>query len=223
MMPSPLTQLFRRPPGTGWLIVTGSASPDAHIHRALALLEHAGKIVAVVPHSKELTNAQSALAPWVEISGWEGKPLDCDDMGRLEEEISDAGIILLPDAVSPNSYIRALGETDAGEFLLSALNSSGMIVAEGLAGEALGNVTGEADEDGRPGVRVWIPALKWIPGAIIQSHFTVSEEFPIPMQRKDLFRIGLPNGVAIALGPNGEREIWGDRAPTITFREWWKS
>jgi hypothetical protein len=223
MMPSALTQLFRRPPGVGWLIISGSASPDEQIQRALALLEHAGTMAAVVPHPKDIPNAEAALATWVDISGWEGELVDCDSTDRLEEKVSEAGIILLPDMASPNDYIHALGETDAGEFLLSALDGGGMIIAEGSAAEALGEAVQAAGLNPQPETRVWTPALKWIPGALIQSHFTTSEEFSIPSQRKDIFRIGLPDGVAIALGPEGEREIWGERAPTITFREWWKA
>jgi hypothetical protein len=222
MMSSALTQLFRRPPGAGWLIVAGSPSPDEHIQRALALLEHAGCIAAVVPDPKDVPDAESALAPWLEISGWEGESIDCDSIDRLEEKVTEAGIILLPDIGSSDAYIRALGETDAGEFLLSELDGGGMIIAEGSAAEALGDAAKGEDMDSRAEAQMWIPALKWIPGAIIQSHFTTSKEFPIPMQRKDLFRIGLPNGVAFALGPKGEREIWGNQAPTITLREWWK-
>ena len=42
-------------------------------------------------------------------------------------------------------------------------------------------------------------------------------------QTQGTFRLGLPEGVSLALGPGDEREIWGEEKPVITFRGWWNA
>ena len=70
---------------------------------------------------------------------------------------------ILPDA---ETYVRGIGQTDANDFLLAALDAGVVIVAEGAAAESLGQQI--AAVDGQSGA----PGLGWIPGAIIQTHFS---------------------------------------------------
>jgi hypothetical protein len=215
VMASVLTQLFRRPSGSGWLILSGGPTPEELIHRTLALVEHAGSIVAVVPRPVDSEAGESALENWTDVSGWEGRTVDCDSSDLVEDALSEAALVLLPDLAGAEAYTRALGSTDAGEYLLAALYAGVIICAEGAAAESLGEgfeTSGGAE----------LPALRWIPAALIQARFREDRPPPDSLRRKDRFRIGLPVGAAIALGPEGEREIWGAPKPTITFKEWWK-
>jgi hypothetical protein len=196
--------------------------PEGLIQRALALVIHAGTIAAVVPSPVELSEAETALQTWTDISGWEGRSVDCESSDILEDVLSEAALVVLPDLAAPAKYSEALGQTDACEFLLAALDAGVVIVAEGSAAEALGVEI----EEGRNASGVGYtgsPALKWVPGAVVQTHFRDGQAPPASLKRKDRFRIGLPEGIAIALGPAEEREIWGDGKPTITFPEWWKA
>jgi len=229
-MPSVLSQLFRRPPGTGWLILCGGSTTDDHVLRALALVERAGTAIAVVPAPEFLGMAEEALDPWIASTGWSGKPVDCGSPEVVEEEVAEAALVLLPDGVVANLYVEALGQTDAGEFLLSALDEGALIVAAGSAAEAMGELIAESSagrfqdlQGGDGDHRAGYPALGWIPGAIIQSHFTAGAPIPASLKRKDLFRLGLPEGASLALGPGEEREIWGEEKPVITFRGWWNA
>jgi len=229
-MPSVLSQLFRRPPGTGWLILCGGSTTDDHVLRALALVERAGTAIAVVPAPEFLGMAEEALDPWIASTGWSGKAVDCGSPEVVEEEVAEAALVLLPDGVVANLYVEALGQTDAGEFLLSALDEGALIVAAGSAAEAMGELIAESSagrfqdlQGGDGDHRAGYTALGWIPGAIIQSHFTAGAPIPASLKRKDLFRLGLPEGASLALGPGEEREIWGEEKPVITFRGWWNA
>jgi hypothetical protein len=190
--------------------------PEDLILRALALVDHAGILAAVVPSPRYLSEAETALQAWADLSGWEGRPVDCESSDALEDALTEAALVLLPDLADPEAYSLALGQTDACEFLLAALNAGVVIIAEGPAAEALGEQieSGAGKGDSQ--------ALRWLPGAIVQTHFSEGFPQPVSLKRKDRFRIGLPEGVAIAMGPDGEREIWGGGKPTITFGEWWK-
>jgi hypothetical protein len=229
-MASVLSQLLRRPPGFGWLILSGSPPTDDHIHKTLALIEHAGNAVAVVPAPGFLPPAEEALEPWLVISGWNGKVVDCGFPEIMEEAVSEAALILLPDLATPDMFVEAFGQIDASQFLLAALDDGVVIVAAGPAAEAMGEVLAGSSSNNIPGSerenigdRFGRSALGWIPGAIIQSHFSENTPPPGSFKRKDMFRIGLPEGVSIALGPGDEREIWGEKKPTITFRDWWNA
>ncbi len=216
-MPSVLSQLFRRPPGSGWLILSGGRTREELIQRVLALVEHAGILAAVVPSPRDLPRAEIALDEWMDASGWEGRRVDCESSDALEDALSEAALVLLPDLADAETYTGSIGQTDANEFLLAALDAGVVIVAEGAAAESLGEqfVVG-GGQSGAPG-------LRWIPGAVIQTHFSEGKLIPVSLNRKDLFRLGVPDGMAIALGPGAEREIWGEGKPTITFKEWWKA
>jgi hypothetical protein len=215
-MPSVLSQLLRRPPGSGWLILSGGPLPEEQIQRALALVDHAGCIAAMVPSPGFLPAGDDALQAWVDASGWNAGTVDCESSDAAEEAASEAALVLLPDLPDLQAYCRALGQTDACEFLLAALDGGAVIVAEGSAAQVLGELWE------LPSGLSECPGLKWIPGAVVHAHYSADQAPPVSFKRKDLFRIGLPDGVSIAMGPGGEREIWGDRKPTITFREWWK-
>jgi hypothetical protein len=215
-MPSVLTQLFRRPAGAGWLVISGGPAPEEIIRRTQALVNQAGVVVAVAPRPADLAAAEIVLQDWTDYSGWDGRSVDCESPDALEDALSEAALVLLPDLADAETYTRALGSTDAGEFLLAALDAGVVVYAEGPAAEALG-------EGVETAARLEIPALGWIPGAIIQTRFLPGRLPPESLKRKDRFRIGLPVGAAIALGPEGEREIWGEEKPTITFKEWWQA
>ena len=216
-MPSVLSTLFRRPPGSGWLVLSGGRIPEALIERALALVNSAGGVAAVVPSPAHLPAGEEALQFWTDVSGWQGRAVDCESSDAVEDALSEAALVILPDLADTESYIRALSQTDACEFLLAALDAGVVVVADGSAAEALGDRTAEI------GSQAGGPALRWLPGAVIQTHFSGQTLPPTTFKRKELFRIGLPEGVAIALGPAEEREIWGIGQPTITFQEWWKA
>jgi hypothetical protein len=216
-MASVLSQLFRRPQGTGWLILSGGRMPEELILRALALVDQAGILTAVVPSARDLPGAETALEGWIDASGWEARSVDCDSPDALQDALTEAALVLLPDLAAAETYARAIGQTDANEYILAALDAGVVIAAEGAAAESLGEQL--VVNGGQSGV----PGLSWIPGAIIQTHFTEEQNIPAVLNRNDRFRIGLPEGVSIALGPQEEREIWGVGKPTVTFREWWKA
>jgi hypothetical protein len=217
-MQSLLSELLRRPPGLGWLVLSGGSLPEDLVQRVLALVDQAGGITAVVPSPENLPEAEPILQAWTDISGWSGRAVDCDSSEILEDALAEAALAVLPDLAGAQQYLRAIGQTDAGEFLLAALDAGVTLVCEGAAAEALGELIADSAPSS-PG----LPALRWIPGAVLQTRFRGGATFPLAGRRKDLFRIGLPEGVAIAMGPAGEREMWGDEKPTITFRQWWKT
>jgi hypothetical protein len=196
--------------------------PEELMLRTLALVDQAGIVAAVAPSPGHLPAVDAVLQTWLDLSGWDGRSVDCESSDALEDALSEAAVVLLPDLADPETYARALAQTDACEFLLAALDAGVVIVADGPAAEAMGDQL-EALEMETAATPSRSPALRWLPGAVVQTHFPDTQSPPIAFKRKELFRIGLPEGVAIAMGPAEEREIWGEGKPTITFREWWNA
>jgi hypothetical protein len=217
-MRSILADILSRPPGSGWLVISGGSLPDAQMLRVLELTDRAGTIVAVVPRSEALPQAEEWLSTWLDLSGRPGRPIDCDAGNSLEETIAEASLILLPDLFPPQVVAQSIGQSDAVEYLLEAIDDGALILAEGDAAEALGEVvegrkdSGEADPTS---------GLNWIPSTLIQAHFAPSRSPDLLLMRTQLMRIGLPDGTAIALGPEGDREIWGETQPILTFGSRW--
>lgn len=192
--------------------------PDAQIQRVLALAIRAGSILVLTLKHDEVGLVEEILSSWLDQSGWPGRAVGLDADGLLEEEIAEASIILLPDVGDPIAWREGLSQTDAVEFLLSALDDGAIILAEGPAAETFGEAMETVLSSASGG---FDSGLGWLPKAVIQGHFSHLRKSTILLKRSNLFRIGLPEGTALALGPQEEREVWGVNPPIITFGSEW--
>jgi hypothetical protein len=192
--------------------------PDAQILRVLELADRAGTVVALVPRAVDRSPAEEWLSVWLDISGRPGRTVDCETRETLDEDLSEASMVLLPDLADPQIYARAIGQSDAAEYLLEALDDGALILAEGTAGEALG----EAVEGAEDSTRAELTAgLGWLPASVLLTHYAQPRTANILRKRPQWVQIGLPEETAIVLGPSGERELWGDLAPILTFGSGW--
>lgn len=217
-MASVLSKILHRPPGKGWIILAGGPLPEGHVLRTLALINRAGTVIALVPRMDNYSSVETMLSPWLDRTGWPGKVVVCESETNLEESISEASLILLLNHSEPEQYREAVSRTDAGEFILENLEDGAVILAEGSAAEAMGDMVDAATSSGEGRQS---PGLGWIPGTVIQAHFIKERNASILKKRKNLLRIGIPAETALALGPDDQREIWGDIFPTITFGSGW--
>jgi hypothetical protein len=217
-MRSILAKILNRPPGSGWLVISGGSLPDAQMLRVLELTDRAGTIIALAPRSEALAQTEEWLSTWLDLSGRPGNPVDCETGTRLEEEIAEASLILIPDLFPPQVVAQGIGQSDAVEYLLGAIDEGALILAEGAAAEALGEVVEGRDASGETDLT---SGLNWIPSTLIQAHFTPSRSPDLLLKRPQLVRVGLPDGTAMALGPEGDREIWGETPPILTFGSRW--
>jgi len=218
-MASPLANIIRRPPGTGWLILTGATAPEAQILRAQALVQRAGIILGLTPQARDRSAADLILEEWLLLSGWQGRMREFGLEGGtppdvLVEDIEEASLILLPDSGDPAAFVQAIAATDLQEPILQAMDDGTVVVACGSMADALGEVLIHTNG-------LALPGLGWIPAAVIQTHFQSQTPCAILTKRPGLFRLGIPDDAALALGPEGERELWGEQKPTLTFGIGW--
>jgi hypothetical protein len=218
-MASVLSSIIRRPPGTGWLVLHGGEPVDGNLQRTLALTQHAGNILTLTPTPQEIPFAEDAQNIWQEISGWAGKVrslVDLDEISysRLLDEMDEATLIYFPDTGAGIRLIEAIQSEELLEPLAAALDDGALIVASGNAAGIFGDWL--VDREGAA-----IPGLAWIPSSVIQPHYVPNMACPLLTKRPGLFRLGIPEAAALALGPEEERELWGEVKPTLTFGIGW--
>ncbi len=209
---TPPQSFFVRPAGGGWLILCGGSADDATLARAAALIQEAGPLVLLVPAASDREAAEARLIECSTVCGIPGEILTLNGETATAERLGEASLVVLPDSVDARELVAALEESGSGEELLSTLEEGAVVVAEGRSAEALGEVI-EADP----------PAVGsgWLRQAVIQPGFVVGTPCPVLGKRPKLFRLGLGEHAALALGPQGEVEVWGEPAPTVTLGAAW--
>ena len=204
--------------GSGWLVLLGGGDPlagetelvdVAALDRAdpdgpLVILPAAGlspdlarELVAYfadlgLPHGRVLPLFDAEAGPTVEAAG---VPL-----------LTQAGLIYLADgdphrlvAAVSRPLLRALGD---------AYEAGAVVLGAGAGAAALGT---------------WLdfhrPGWGWIINTIVAPHFTGTRHATtlqaLMAAHPALFGLGLPDRVALALGPHDEVETWGSGRPTI--------
>jgi hypothetical protein len=218
-MVSVLSKIIRRPPGTGWLVLLGGEAVEDNIQRTLALNQHAGTILTMTPTPQEIPEAEIAQNAWQELSGWSGKvrsisSLDESSYSELIDKMEEATLILFPNTGRAADLSEAIQSDDLLEPLAAAMDDGALLVACGDSASIFGDWI--VQDNAEP-----IPGLGWIPSAVIQPHFHSGMPCPILSKRPGLFRLGIPEAAAMALGPDEQRELWGESKPTLTFGIGW--
>jgi hypothetical protein len=216
-MVSVLSKLIRRPPGSGWIVLHGGEPLEINIQRTLALTQHAGTIFTITYSPQTLPSVENAHAIWQDITGWSGRVRavsTLDDVGGWREEIGEATLVLFPETDQPAALADAIQSADLLEPLAEALDDGALLVACGGAASLFADWMAQPDGSVAPG-------LGWIPSSVIQPHFLPQMPCSILAKRPGLFRLGIPDDAAMTLGPNEERDFWGDTKPTLTFGIGW--
>jgi hypothetical protein len=208
---TPPQTFFMRPPGGGWLILCGGPADGALAARAAALVHQAGQLVVLAPSAKAREAAEARLAECGAVSGLPGEIVVLGNPGG-DERLGEASMIVIPDTGSAAELVSSLEDSGAGENLLLALEEGAIVVAEGRSSEALGEVI-EAEEIAA--------GCGWLRRAVVQSRHAPGMACLAILKRPTLFRLGLGEHAALALGPQGEVEVWGEPPPTITLGAAW--
>jgi len=145
-------------------------------------------------------------------SGLPGEVVALTEGASADDRLGEASFIVIPDVTPPAELASVFEETGSGEVLLSTLAAGAVVLAEGRSAEAIGEV-----------VAAEVPAAGsgWLRNAIIQSHFAPGTACGVLVKRPTMYRLGLGEHAALALGPQGEVEVWGEPAPTVTLGAAW--
>jgi cyanophycinase-like exopeptidase len=213
----PQASVFRWRDGAGWIVLSGGDATGDFKGSAAGdiegrALEHAsaGKPLAYIWAAGDVETADRHLAALEELGAPTGYLIDVltEDDDTIRSEIEDAGVIVLGDGPDANKLrggllgaaIEAIGE---------AHTRGAVILGIGQGAAVLGALLD--DQKG----------LGWLENGIIMPNYGATEA---PDRLREMLRkhpesvgLGLNAGSALAFGPDGQVESWGERQITITL------
>lgn len=197
--------IFNWPDGAGWLILSGGNS-DASIVRASVLTRAGIGPIAYLSSADHNKVAQITLEDMESLGAPSGYIVNTnsEDHETIYDLLTEAGIIVLEQEHSPHSVVENLrGYLD--QVLGVAHENGALILAEGTTSTAFGSWLMEENE--------WLPALSWLDDVLI----TTEKQSKISGAPMTSLYLHIPNESAIALGPDGKMEIWGNQDVQITL------
>ena len=209
--------------GAGWLVLAGRAdwrtgeTGDidaaglgwAKLNRPIAVLLTAGAPAA---------DGEQLLDYYADLGGSEGYVVPVSDVtGAQDIEncrlLAQAGLIYVADGPDVMGLIRALRSSPALDALLQAFEEGACIVAVGAGAAALSAWISTVDN------RQGEPGLDLLHNMLVEPVFSGSDSADelrkLLDEHSDCLGIGIPGGVALALGPSGEVKTLGEGQITV--------
>jgi cyanophycinase len=212
--------------GAGWLILAGggrwqtgeTGSVDA---AALGWADLDRPIVVLLTAGGSSADGEALLEYYGEMGGPSGYILPIHtraDAQRTEnyQLLAEAGLIYISDGPDLVGLIQTLHESPALAGLERAFDDGASIVGMGSGAVALGAWASSQDATGQV-----VTGWGWLPGVIVEPHFTGTESSDrlrnLLNTHPDCLGLGIPDGTALALGPNGRVETLGEGQVTVVL------
>ena len=194
--------------------VDAAALGWADLDRPVALLPTAGQ---------SITEAEALLDYYADLGGPHGYVVPIFDAAgaQLTENcrlLQEAGLIYVSDGPDALALVRALRESRALEALIQAFEDGAVIVGMGAGAAALGAWIEDPETSAREEPRA-VAALGWLPNVIIAPYFKGTDMAHRLRRLLNLqpncLGLGVPDQVALGLGPAGEVESVGPGPVTV--------
>ena len=197
----------------GWIILSGSADALGEIRaRALSRCDASGDIAYI---SLAPDRGDALMDDLAELGAASGYLVDLDeaDSNEVYERLSNAAMIVIEAPASCPGLLPLLRIT-AAHAMKEALQRGALILLEGAAAAALGEFALEAGGALAAG-------LGYVQNTLICAQSAEADEQASLMElRRDMPEatfVTLPGGAALALGPGGAIETWGERQVSISL------
>jgi len=214
--------------GTGWLVLAGGSSSQetdmGDVDAAALGWADLDKPMAVLPTAGTSTiETEALLECYADLGGPNGYVLPIFDAvgAQLAENyrlLEGAGLVYISDGPEPLTLVRALRASPALEALTRAFERGAVILGVGAGAAALGAWMADPEPRGGRATRVE-PALGWLTNVVVAPHFEGTEAAHLLRQLLNLkpncLGLGIPDGVALGLGPAGEVENVGSGQVTV--------
>ncbi len=206
-------QIFHWFQGLGWLVFSGGADPYGEIRGKAIARGSADGAVVCIALTNEPNTADQLLDDVEDLGAQTGYIVDLntEDDVTLQQRIGEAGVIVFYSDYAPEEIRSALlGAALSG--IQTAYQNGAVILLEGTTAMAFGNLMYTRDGEIQQG-------LDWLENALIISPINNVAEYSRDFLSKNpaYFSIGIGVGSALALGPNNEVEVWGERKITVAL------
>lgn len=199
--------------GPGWLVLSAGDTPDSEI-RAL-VLERAASTGGVAYITFAPDEGDALMDDMEDLGAPTGFLLDLqqDTPEALRKGLEAAAIVVIEGDADPEMMRERL-DGPTGQLLKAAFARGVMVLVEGRAAELFGEwMIGDEGE--------LVDGLGWLRGVLVVSGITSLSESrrarAVLLMQPDAIMIGIGAGSALALGPQGEVETWGQKQVTISL------
>ena len=201
--------------GRGWLVLSGGGDAPSEI-RATAL----GRVsadggVAYVSLGSQAGLGEKALADMEDLGAPPGYLVDVmtEDDQTIQTRLAEAGMVVIEGDASVDDLRSSLIGA-AVDGIQTAYQNGAVVLAEGRAASVFGAwVLTEADE--LTSGFEWLENALVIPGITSVSESDVAKN--VLARQSAAIAVGIGENSALALGPDGEVETWGERQVTIAL------
>ena len=201
--------------GRGWLVLAGGGNNLSDI-RANALSRAAADGgIAYVTLGIQSVDAENVLADMEDLGAPSGYFVDIlsEDDQTVQAKLADAGIIVIDGSASLDELRSSLiGAANDG--IQVAFQNGAVVLAEGRAAVIFGAWILLELGDLSSGLE-WLENSLIVPGITSVSESSAVQE--VLLLQPGAIAVGIGEGSALALGPDGEVETWGERQVTIAL------
>jgi cyanophycinase-like exopeptidase len=212
--------------GAGWLVLGGGGDwrqgETGDIDAAVLGWADLERPMAVLPTAGRSTVAcEELLDYYADLGGPRGYVVPIFDaagaqLAENRQLLEEAGIIYIADGPDTLQLTRALRESPALEAIEHTFDEGAVVIGIGAGASALGAWIADPQTPSRAE-----PAWRWLPQAIIEPHFESTHTAEQLQKLLDIqpnnLGLGLPEQVALGLGPAGEIEHIGPGQATVVF------
>lgn len=216
----PQHNIFQWRGGRGWLVLSGggsSADSDAASSIEAHMLGHtiSQGPLAYIWAASDIETADRVMDGLRELGARTGYLVDIlsEDDDTLSTQLREAGVIILGDGAQHDVLYDALPGV-VMDAIDSAFQRGATVYAIGRSATLFGSFKPRGD--------AFTTGLAWLAGAIVMADYMPEKAGVLRDQVHGsgaAYGLGLGHSSAIAFGPRGEVEVWGNRAITVTLSE----
>ena len=217
----PQQTIFQWRDGRGWLVLSGGGGSNDEMD-AIASIEASilGRTmsqgpIAYIWAAGDIETADRNMDALRDLGARTGYMIDIltEDDESLRTQLREAGVIILGDGPETQLLRDALPGVVI-ESIESAFGRGASVYAIGQSATILGTYGIEGNQ--------LLPGLEWLSQSAIMAHYKPADADLLRdwvQESAATYGLGLGEGAALALGPLGELEVWGNQAITVTLGE----
>ncbi len=206
--------------GAGWLILLGGGrwEDNETIHsQAISAIMDESPIAFIPAADPDPMRGETFLSFYADLGAPHGYVVPIHDQRSANDpanyrRLANASLIYIGGG-SLQRLLEALEGTHAVDALATAFDSGAVVVGEGAGAMLLGKWGIDSGQG-----KIY-PAWGWVSDALIVARYTSERTAQVraALQRyPEAIALGLPEGVALALGPEGELATWTDTDLQVT-------
>jgi hypothetical protein len=207
--------------GRGWLVLSGGHVSESFVRaQAIGHIDADGG-VAYITLGSGIESTEVLMNDLQDLGAPSGYFVDLasEDDDTIRVKLSEASLIVI-ESGKASAEVRSALLGAAIDGMQTAYENGAVILLEGNSAAALGAWILMDNGEIRQGLG-WLSQMFLLPGVTGVAQSDLGKA--VLEQEPSALAIGIGIGSALALGPDGEVEPWGEREVTIALGRWFSS